>query len=182
MVTSDTAYTKFEILPNLYLSCFPNEISEDITHVLNMCTTPHPPDNTRTYLHIPLNDIDDITPHIPSILSFISSSLTSPSEGGNKVLVHCAFGINRSVAAVVAYVCHVQGVRWSQALRLVRQKKGDVRPSALFMKQIDVFFRRNGKEGREGEEEEDLLMGFHRRLEERKKGLGEEDRESEASE
>jgi hypothetical protein len=173
MATSDTTYTKFEILPNLYLSRFPKEIPEDITHVLNMCTTPHPPDDTRTYLHIPLDDIDDITPHIPSILTFISSALSTPSlsrfsnmNRENKVLVHCALGINRSVAAVVAYVCHVKGVRWGQALRLVRERKGDVRPSALFLKQIDVFF------GRDGEEEEDPLVGFHRRLQERKMGGG----------
>jgi protein-tyrosine phosphatase len=173
MATSDTTYTKFEILPNLYLSRFPKEIPEDITHVLNMCTTPHPPDDTRTYLHIPLDDIDDITPHIPSILTFISSALSTPSlsrfsnmNRENKVLVHCALGINRSVAAVVAYVCHVKGMRWGQALRLVRERKGDVRPSALFLKQIDVFF------GRDGEEEEDPLVGFHRRLQERKMGGG----------
>jgi hypothetical protein len=72
----NTSYTEFETLPNLYLSRFPSSIPLDISHVLNMCTTPHPPDSTRTYLHIPLDDINNITSHIPSILSFLDAPPT----------------------------------------------------------------------------------------------------------
>jgi protein-tyrosine phosphatase len=151
-------YIKYEILPNLYLSRFPFSIPLDTTYVLNMCTTPHPPDATRTYLHIPLDDIDNITSHIPSILSFLDASL---QQSNSKVLVHCALGINRSVAAVVAYVCHRKEINSGEALEFVRKRKGDVRPSKMFLGQIDRFF------GREGERE-DPMVGFRRRLEERK--------------
>jgi protein-tyrosine phosphatase len=168
--SNSTPYTKFEILPNIYLSRFPKEIPEEITHVLNMCTMPHPPDGSRIYLHIPIDDIDDITPHIASIIAFIENA--RPSNG--KVIVHCALGINRSVAAVVAYVCHAKGMCWGQALRLIREKKGDVKPSALFLRQIDRWFKKERGEGEDvGSEgdEEDPLMGFHRRLQARKRAL-----------
>jgi hypothetical protein len=143
-----------------------------------MCTIPHPPDDSRIYLHIPIDDIDDITPHIASIITFVGNARSL----NGKVLVYCALGINRSVAAVVAYVCHVKGMRWGQALRLIREKKGDVRPSALFLKQIDVWFKKGRGDGenviREGDEEEDPLVEFNRRLQARKGGLkGDEENE-----
>lgn len=140
-----------------------------------MCTRPHPPDDSRIYLHIPIDDIDDITPHIASIITFIEEARYS----NGRVLVHCALGINRSVAALVAYVCHVKRIRWGQALRLVREKKGDVKPSALFLKQIDVWFKKERGDGenvgRERDEEEDPVVGFHRRLQARKRGLKEDE-------
>ncbi len=143
--------------------------------MLNMCTIPHPPDDSRIYLHIPIDDIDDITPHIAPIITFIENAHSS----NGKVLVHCALGINRSVAAVVAYVCHVKGMRWGQALRFVRERKGDVKPSALFLVQIDKWFQKergNGENvGGGRDEEEGPLVGFHRRLQARKSGLKEDE-------
>jgi hypothetical protein len=98
-----------------------------------MCTTPHASlPATVSFIHIPINDIDDITPHLPSIISFISSALSPYPHGINdlgkekenepekKVLVHCHLG----------------------------------------------------RESGDGEgEEEDVLVGFYRRLRERKMGL-----------
>ena len=50
-------------------------------------------------------------------------------------------------------------------MEFLRGKKGDVRPSAVFLDQIDRHVgRRSG--------EEDVLVGFYRRLEERKRELG----------
>ncbi|KAL2060077.1 hypothetical protein VTL71DRAFT_9899 [Oculimacula yallundae] len=163
-------FEMFEILPNLYLSRFPDleqlskgeEGKEGITHVLNMCTQPHPiPSSTSAreieVLHIPLLDIDDITPHIPTILEFIERGV---KQDGN-VLVHCALGINRSAAAVIAYLCHVKGCDAEEALGWLKQRKADVRPCRMFLGQIDRWFGRQGAG-------EDVLVGFHRRLRERK--------------
>ncbi len=77
-------FKMFEILPQLHLSKFPTEIPTEITHILNMCGTPHPFDSTRTYLHIPLNDIDNITPHIEKIIHLIENAL----RGDGNILVH----------------------------------------------------------------------------------------------
>ncbi|KAE9368278.1 hypothetical protein N431DRAFT_347078 [Stipitochalara longipes BDJ] len=130
-----------------------------------MCIDTHPPDTKRTYLHIPLDDIDDITPHIPDILSFINGALSSnfTSDGQNKVLVHCMLGLNRSAAAVVAYICGVKGVCAAEALGGIQEKKPDVRPSAPPTAQIDRFF------GRDDGKEDGKLRVVHERLQERKK-------------
>jgi hypothetical protein len=157
----------------------PEEIPWDVTHVLNMCTIPSAPDPSRTYLQIPLLDWDDMSPHIDSIVSFISSALTTSSvttypptsqlsttKKRFTVLVYCALGINRSAAAVIAYLCWKnEGWRTEQAVGFLKERKGDVRPSAVFLDQIDRHFeRKTGKE--------DVLVGFLRRLEERKRDGG----------
>lgn len=77
------------------------------------------------------------------------------------VLVHCALGINCSAAAVLTYLCHVKGCDSRDALEFWKTKKGDVKSSVLFMKQIDPHFGR-------GVEEDHPLVGFHRRLKARK--------------
>jgi protein-tyrosine phosphatase len=157
--TSTEQLKMFEILTNLYLSKFPTQIPLEITQVLNICTHPHPLDPSRTYLHISIDDIDNIKPHIPQILEHIDNAL----QNNGKVLVHCALGINRSAAAIVSYLCHRNQTNSSAALEFLKEKKGEVKPSALFLKQIDQFFQRE-------EEKEDPFVGFHRRLQQRKQG------------
>jgi hypothetical protein len=69
-------YQKYEILPSLYLSKFSQQWDlHGITHVLNMCREPHSPNPSRTYKHIELNNINDITPYIGTIISYISSAM-----------------------------------------------------------------------------------------------------------
>jgi len=158
ITTTSTEKLKiFEILPNLYLSKFPAHIPLEITHLLSLCTHPHPPDRSRAYLHISLDDIDNIKPHLPQILEYIDNAL----QNNGKVLMHCALGINRSAAAIVSYLCHRNQTNSSAKLEFLKEKKGDVKPSALFLKQIDQFFHRE-------EEKEDPLVGFHKRLQQRK--------------
>jgi protein-tyrosine phosphatase len=157
-------YQKYEILPSLYLSKFPQQWDlHGITHVLNMCREPHPPNPSRTYKHIELDDIDDITPHIGTIISYISSAM----QQNGRVLIHCALGLNRSAAATIAYLCHHHhnNIISAEALHFVKERKSDVRPGAIFLGQINQYF------GRQGDTSEDALVGFHRRLEMRKKGL-----------
>jgi protein-tyrosine phosphatase len=45
-------------------------------------------------------------------------------QSNSKVLVHYAVGINRSVARVVAYVCHRKEINLGRALELVRRERG----------------------------------------------------------
>ena len=99
----------YEVLLNLYISEFPVDIDPRFTHILNMCTQPHPLDAnhpTQKYHQILINDIDNITPHIPAIISFISTAI---KEENGTVLVYYHAGINRSVSAIVAYLCHSKG-------------------------------------------------------------------------
>lgn len=156
-----------KVIPSLYLSSLPNELDKKYTHVLNMCMTQHkalshashPPET----LHIKLLDLDDITPYIPQILMFIDTALKHPQ---NRVLVHCALGVNRSAAAVTAYLCHRSGSNATTALEYLKSRKSDVQPSAMFLQQIDKYF------GYKDTFEIDPMVAFHERLRKRKAGGG----------
>ncbi|CZR61452.1 uncharacterized protein PAC_11348 [Phialocephala subalpina] len=142
-VTEKELYQMFKVVPGLYISKFPTTIPVEITHILNMCTHPHPADDTnRAYLHIPILDIDNITPHIPSITTFISNALKQ--EG--KVLVHCALRLNRSAAAVLAFLCFQKEMTAAEALKCLKERKPNVSPSAIFMGQINRYFGREESE------------------------------------
>lgn len=138
-IQTESPYQMFEIQPKIYLSRFPNEIPSKITHVLNMCTQPHPVDTSRTYMQVPIYDFDNITPYIKDILGFIDKAV----ENEGVVLVHCAMGMNRSVAAVLSYLCHCNPIKSSEALKIVKKIKPDVNPSTVFLRQIDLFFGRS---------------------------------------
>lgn len=60
------ASQKFEIMSQIFLSKFPETIPSEITHVPNVGTI---------NLQIPLGEPDDITPHLPSTIEFISSAI-----------------------------------------------------------------------------------------------------------
>jgi len=86
------------ILPNLYISPPPNPRPRHPlphTHILTMSFYPLSPRIYRQckYLHLPMKDEDDITPHIPSITTFVSSALrpANPTTNNN-VLIHCVSG------------------------------------------------------------------------------------------
>ncbi|KFY53090.1 hypothetical protein V496_07924 [Pseudogymnoascus sp. VKM F-4515 (FW-2607)] len=155
-----------DIIPGLYLSSFPDEINIKYTHVLNMCRTPHEGSSHASprpeILHIQLLDWDDITPYISLILQFIDTALQCPQ---NNVLVHCALGVNRSAAAVTAYLCHQNKTNSRAALEYLRSRKQDVQPSVMFLQQIDKFFGYNDTFGI------DPMVAFHERLRKRKERM-----------
>ncbi|KFY92095.1 hypothetical protein V500_04315 [Pseudogymnoascus sp. VKM F-4518 (FW-2643)] len=155
-----------EIIPGLYLSSFPDEVDKKYTHVLNMCMTPHeesPHASPRPEtLHIQLLNWDDITPYIPQMLQFIDTALQHPQ---NRVLIHCALGVNRSAAAVTAYLCHRNGLNSTTALQYLKGRKPAVQPSVMFLQQIDRYFGYNDTFGI------DPMAAFHERLRKRKEGI-----------
>src|SRR5450432_3911517 len=152
-----------EIIPGLDLSCFPDKIELKYTHVLNICMTPnHPASHDPEILHIRLVDWDNVTPHIPRIVQYIDSALQNST---NRVLVHCALGINRSASAVTSYLCHRNNTNSSTALEYVKSKKPDAQPSILFLRQIDRYFSRQDASKKEP------LVSFHERLQRRKTGM-----------
>lgn len=155
-----------EFIPGLYLSSFPDEIDEKYTHVLNMCMTPYKNSSHASHapqtLHIQLLDWDNIIPYIPQIIQFIDTALQHPQ---NRVLVHCALGVNRSAAAVTVYLCHRNGSNTTTALEYLKSRKQNVQPSVMFLQQIDKYFGYKDTFGI------DPMVAFHERLRKRKEGI-----------
>ena len=100
-------------------------------------------------------------PYVKKIIHLIENA----QRGNGNTLVHCALGLNRSASAIVAYLCHRNNTNSAEALAFLRERKQDVEPSVIFLKQIDQFFNREVPG-------EDPLVGFHKRLLERKRGGG----------
>jgi protein-tyrosine phosphatase len=94
-----------------------------------------------TYLHLKLSDPDvGFQDKIERICRFIRRGRR---EGG--VLVHCAAGHSRSVAAVVAYFCS-RSKLLEDALTILRKRVGEsddhfIEPDISFLVQIKEYFQ-----------------------------------------
>ncbi|KUJ08737.1 phosphatases II, partial [Mollisia scopiformis] len=133
-----------QVIPNLHISNYPTTIPKTITHILTMCTKPLSRRLSKgvTTLHLPLHNQDDITPHIPQILTFIATALAVPN---NHVLVHCREGVNRSSAAVIAYLCSKNGSNAADAFMELYMRKTDICTRRRFLEQIDGWFGGGGE-------------------------------------
>ncbi|KAI9807360.1 MAG: hypothetical protein M1833_000103 [Piccolia ochrophora] len=67
-----------------------------------------------------------------------SDANTSPPATSN-VLVHCEQGISRSATIMVAYLMRKQRRSRDEVLAEVRSKRSQVKPSANFMRQLEVW-------------------------------------------
>ena len=75
---------------------------------------------------------EPITPHLEEAFAFVDRQR---AEGG-VVLIHCASGISRSGAAVIAYVMHSEGLSLAEAYALVHSKRPVVSPGNLFFSEL----------------------------------------------
>lgn len=138
-----------EIIPGLFLGSFfearnkPLLQSYGVTHILNAAEgldNCHPSD--FTYRHIPLQDMDEqpILPYLQDnnsycLPSFIDAAITQ----GGKVFVHCAAGISRSSASVIAYLMWKLRLKFKDALELTRSKHPQTSPNSGFVRQLREF-------------------------------------------
>ncbi|XP_008320318.2 dual specificity protein phosphatase 13-like [Cynoglossus semilaevis] len=135
-----------EVWPNLHLGDM--FMSHDrfglwqlgITHVLNashgkLCCRGSDDfyGTTVKYYGVPANDLPtfDLSPFFYPSADFIHQALTS---GGN-VFVHCAVGVSRSAALVLAYLMIHQHLTLLSSVRCVQQKRW-IFPNRGFLKQL----------------------------------------------
>lgn len=125
----------------LYLGSHENAISKQqlkdlgITCILNMASELENayPDDFK-YFSCKLDDLssEDLKIHLQEALKFIDEAKASHS----KVLVHCAMGISRSSAVVIAYVMRERGLTFEQAKAFVKAKRSCIQPNPGFSKQL----------------------------------------------
>ncbi|KAK2824224.1 hypothetical protein Q5P01_021399 [Channa striata] len=135
-----------EVWPNLYLGDM--FMSHDklglwqlgITHVLNaahgkLCCKGNEDfyGSTVKYYGVPANDLPtfDLSPFFSPAAEFIHQALTS----GGKVFVHCAVGVSRSAALVLAYLMIHQHLPLLSSIRCVQQKRW-IFPNRGFLRQL----------------------------------------------
>jgi dual specificity phosphatase 12 len=87
-------------------------------------------------------EIDDepgapIYSHFDHAHRIIRNALTK----GNRVLVHCAAGVSRSVSLVAAYLIIEKSMTADAALRLIRSNRVNANPNDGFRKQLALLER-----------------------------------------
>lgn len=138
-----------EIIPGLYLGSYAEARnkqllqSSGVTHILNVAEgldNCFPSD--FIYRHVPLQDLDEqpLLPHLQDNNKYVPSSFIEEAlQQGGKVYVHCAAGISRSSASVIAFVMWKLGLRYKDALDLTRKKHSQTSPNSGFVRQLREF-------------------------------------------
>ncbi|XP_038593245.1 dual specificity protein phosphatase 13-like [Micropterus salmoides] len=146
-----------EVWPNLYLGDM--FMSHDklglwqlgITHVLNaahgkLCCKGSDDfyGTTVKYYGVPANDLPtfDLSPFFYPAAEFIHQALTS----GGKVFVHCAVGVSRSAALVLAYLMIHHRLTLLSSTRCVQQKRW-IFPNRGFLRQLIALDQKLQDEG-----------------------------------
>ena len=132
-----------KILPYLYVGNFASSANakylsdRNIKYILNV--TPSPSCNVQPdieYLSIPINDNEkeDIISNFDQSIAFINKA---KEAGPNQnVLVHCHYGISRSVTIVIAYVMKEKEWSLAKAMKFVRDHHSNGEPNFGFFHQM----------------------------------------------
>lgn len=119
-----------------------------ITHVISVLEGPLPEDLTQKYQHlqIQVQDVEtaNLLEHLPTATHFMDSALIPLEDAeGQKhlgaVLVHCAQGVSRSVAVIMAYLMYKYKLKLPQALHAVKRRSENAQPNEGFIKQLELF-------------------------------------------
>ncbi|XP_060896947.1 dual specificity protein phosphatase 13A family protein [Labrus mixtus] len=157
-----------EVWPNLYLGDM--FMSHDklglwqlgVTHVLNaahgkLCCKGSDDfyGTTVKYRGVPANDLPtfDISPFFYPAAEFIHQALTS----GGKVFVHCAVGVSRSAALVLAYLMIHHNLSLLSSARCVLQKRW-IFPNRGFLRQL-IALDRELQDARRNELKTEEMLG-----------------------
>jgi protein-tyrosine phosphatase len=128
-----------QILSYLYLGSAEDAFNkrfletEGITHVLNVARE-IPQCRCLFYKYIPLDDTwsQNINVYFPITNDYISNV----EKTGGKVLVHCAAGVSRSAAIVIAYLMWREKVPMGDAYEFVKARRSIISPNLHFMGQL----------------------------------------------
>ena len=90
--------------------------------------------STITYFngHCDDHEGQSLREKIGDILDFFTAAQAS----GGTVLCHCAMGISRSSAAVIAFLMATQGISYDVATNTVRAQRSIIRPNPGFEEQL----------------------------------------------
>ncbi|CAG9313560.1 unnamed protein product [Blepharisma stoltei] len=108
-----------------------------ITHIVELFAVPTPTEFRAAFTYcttiVPRGKNYSILPAMQESLRFIHKVVSK----GEKVLVHCKFGRNRSVSIVIAYYMAAKGWNYREALDFILKKRDCVRPKVFLKQQIE---------------------------------------------
>ena len=136
-----------EIFRWLFLGTFENacDINElkriRVTHILNCaseCKNTKLPSNIKE-LHLNINDYEGF--EIFDYFDEANEFLHNCKENVGIALVHCKYGISRSVAFIIAYLIKYLKFSADSALEYLMQKRSKIKPNDGFMDQLREYER-----------------------------------------
>ena len=96
------------------------------------------PDGIK-YCHLKL--IDDPHQYILLDLYKAFAFIELARESQSNILIHCRYGISRSVSILIAYIIKFYGLSVDNALRFIRTKRKQAEPNYGFMHQLHIYER-----------------------------------------
>ncbi|KAG8762381.1 hypothetical protein FRC12_009062 [Ceratobasidium sp. 428] len=144
------------IVPGLYLSSLTAARNADslnelqITHVLTILDFPvdfQGWSGSRLVIKISDGFESNLLVRFDECVEFIERGI----RGGGNVLVHCMQGLSRSVTIVAAYLVAHCEMGTEEALKFLKEKRGNIQPNAAFVGQLKEYERiRKGGEASGG--------------------------------
>jgi hypothetical protein len=125
-----------EIEPGVWIGACPGERSPAFAQaILNLFGLKPYPVSCAAYREERLLDLD-----VPdrAVLHELADWVHTQREQGRTVLVHCQEGRNRSALVVGLYLVRYRGLRGTEAIELIRQKRG---ASALYNGAFERYLR-----------------------------------------
>ena len=134
------------MIDNIYLSNYKSSldksflISNNFTHIINCAygSKLFTPSNFSeiTYYNIDLKD--DVDVNLTNIIiNFINFLKEVSQNKNNKILIHCAEGVSRSPALVVAYLMWKYNMDCLNAVNFVKSKRNCIDINLGFMFQLE---------------------------------------------
>lgn len=135
-----------EIIPGLYLSSIDSALDSQTLTSYSIKTIVSVLSNlpkfnridSIDYYYIELDDDEqqDLLVHLDQTFQIIEKSL----KNNRNVLVHCALGVSRSSATVMAYLmCSQKSSSFNDAYRLVKSKRTIIGPNFGFRRQLALY-------------------------------------------
>ena len=131
------------IRPGLWLgdvkaaNAFETQAAEGINYILSLGEKiwPLPKGTSSNYIDAADKSNYDIKQHFRSCSSYITAAL----EAGGSILVHCALGMSRSAAVVIAHIMLTERMDVVEAIRDVKSRRPQAGPNPGFYSQLRAF-------------------------------------------
>lgn len=133
-----------KITDYIFLGSYQNAINESelkklkIKYILNCAhECSNFPYKNIHYKHIKLFDDPnfDLSKYFASAFSFINDAVKTKSN----ILIHCAMGVSRSSAIVIAYLMKSKRMSFKEAFYFVKKRRSIIFPNFGFMSQLSQY-------------------------------------------
>ncbi|EJD32910.1 phosphatases II, partial [Auricularia subglabra TFB-10046 SS5] len=134
-----------EVFPRLYISDVYSATARrtlrdlQITHVISVMPGPVDLPIPAEHLQVQIRDstTENISSHFDRTIKFIQTALAESSS--HRVLIHCYWGMSRSVSMAIAYLQAQENMTFEDALEQVSRYRKLARPNSGFRSQLRAY-------------------------------------------